>query len=267
MNKLDVKIMDKNRKLLTTNRASKAEDFYRESLKILKKSRVPFLIGGTFAINAYTNINRPTVDMDIFCKPSDFPRILQAFAKQGYKTEILDERWLAKVYQGKFYFDIIFSSPNAISPVSDAWFENANNFKFYDVEVKLLPVTELFWAKAFTQDRDKYDGPDITHLILKQHAQIDWQRLLKYFDQYWEVLLTHILNFRFVYPSEREEIPRWLLNELLSRLHSQIELPTSTTKICRGRLFSLKNYEIDLKEWGFADLIGPQNESKPSDKK
>jgi hypothetical protein len=26
-------------------------------------------------------------------------------------------------------------------------------------------------------------------------------------EQYWEVLLIHILNFRFIYPSERDKIP------------------------------------------------------------
>jgi hypothetical protein len=30
-------------------------------------------------------------------------------------------------------------------------------------------------------------------------------------ELYWEVLLINILNFRFVYPTERDLIPRWLI--------------------------------------------------------
>jgi hypothetical protein len=66
----------------------------------------------------------------------------------------------------------------------------------------------------------------------------------------------HLLNFRFIYPSERELVPRWLIDELLERLKNQMELPTSQIKICRGRLFSPTDYLIDIKEWGFADMLG-----------
>jgi hypothetical protein len=85
---------------------------------------------------------------------------------------------------------------------------------------------------------------------------IDWKRLLGYMDQYWEVLLGHILSFRFIYPSEREIIPRWLLDELLGRLNNQLSLPTPKEKVCRGRLLSPKDYVMDIKELGFNDLIG-----------
>ena len=94
------------------------------------------------------------------------------------------------------------------------------------------------------------------HLILKCHDSIDWRRLLSYMDQYWEVLLIHLLNFRFIYPSERECIPRWLLDELAARLREHADIPITDTKICRGRLFSRADYEIDIAEWGFADLVG-----------
>src|SRR6266516_6811386 len=63
----------------------------------------------------------------------------------------------------------------------------------------------------------RYDGADIAHLILKQHAQIDWRRLLGYMDLHWEVLLVHLLNFRWAYPSERANVPRWLMDELIVR--------------------------------------------------
>ena len=70
------------------------------------------------------------------------------------------------------------------------------------------------------------------------------------------------MNFRFIYPSERELIPRWLLDELLERLQRQIELPTSRIKMCRGRLFSEVDYKADVVNLGFADMVGRENEHR-----
>lgn len=237
-----------------------AEQFYAESLRILKETGIPFLVGGTFAVNFYTGIGRPTKDLDIFCKASDYPRIIQAFTGRGYTLEVEDERWLAKVTHGKCFFDLIFNSANGVLPVTDEWFKESQTARFFDLETAVLPVTELIWSKVFVQDRYKYDGADVAHLILKQHPAINWKRLLAYGDQYWEVLLIQILDFRFIYPSEREVIPRWVLDELLNRLQHQINLPTSRMKVCRGRLFSREDYAVDITRWGFADMIGAQNE-------
>lgn len=241
-----------------------AEAFYKKSISLLKKSGIPFMIGGTFAVKAYTRIDRQTKDVDFFCKASDYPKILNYFTKLGYKTSIEDERWIAKVHEGKFFFDIIFNSANAIMPVRELWFTNSQKAPIYDMDVSILGPTELIWSKAFVADRHKYDGCDIAHIILKQHKVIDWDQLLRYFDQYWEVLLMHIINFRFIYPSEREHIPRKVLDELLSRLNDQIQLPTPQMKVSRGRLFSRDDYLIDIRKWGYADLIGEPHEPKSS---
>ena len=37
---------------------------------------------------------------------------------------------------------------------------------------------------------------------------------------------------------------------------SQIELPPARIKVCRGRMFSPRDYVIDITEWGFADVVG-----------
>lgn len=234
----------------------KAEAFYAECLRQLKKSGIPFLLGGTYAVSAYTGIVRRTKDLDVFCRPSDFPHILVLFQKLGYETEVEDERWLAKVRQGKYFFDIIFNSTMALTPVTDQWFTETGTIKVYGTEVGLVSPTELLWSKMFIQDRYRYDGADCAHVILKQHEAIDWKRLRSWMEQHWEVLLIHLLNFRFIYPTERECVPRWLLDELLARLVQQIDLPVSFTKICRGRLFSRSDYRIDITEWGFADVVG-----------
>ena len=48
---------------------------------------------------------------------------------------------------------------------------------------------------------------DVAHMILKCHELIDWKQLRSHMELYWEVLLMALLNFRFVYPSERSSFP------------------------------------------------------------
>lgn len=230
--------------------------FYAEVLKHLKKTKIPFLVGGTYALNAYTAHPRATKDLDIFCRAGDSLTLLQECNAYGYDTHLVDERWLAKLKKGRLYVDILYGSDNSVAPVSDEWFKEPQNATVLGVKVQILGPTELIWSKAFVQERHRYDGSDVAHTILLKHKQINWQKLLFYFEQYWEVLLIHLLGFRFIYPSERDCVPKWLMDELLTRLHKQRQLPLPEKKICRGRLFSRSGYLVDIEKWGFSDLIG-----------
>ncbi|MCC8972385.1 nucleotidyltransferase family protein [Bradyrhizobium brasilense] len=236
--------------------SARAELFYAQALRELAKLDLPFLLAGTYALSAYTGVVRATKDLDIVCKPTDYPRILDHFQNLGYSVAIEDERWLGKVFQDEHFFDVIFAFWHGMAPVNDQWFESAPRVKVFGTPTRVIAPTELIWSKAFVQLRHRYDGADIAHVILKQHDQIDWLRLLAYMELHWEVLLAHLLNFRWAYPSERDCVPRWLMDELVARLKIQFELPPPRVKICRGRLFSLVDYEPAVEEWGFVDAGG-----------
>lgn len=233
-----------------------AEEFYIEGLRLLAESDIQFLLAGTYAVSSYTGISRPTKDLDIFCKAGDYPRILSFFQERGYKIEVEDERWLAKIYNDKYFFDVIYSCRTSEIVITDEWFEDAPTIEVYGVDVQIIKPTELIWSKIFVQDRYRYDGADIAHVILKQSNEIDWKRLLRYMELHWEVLLTHLVNFRYIYPSERHLVPRWLMDELLARMAAHLEMPESNVRVCRGRLFSPRDYVTDISEWGYADIIG-----------
>jgi hypothetical protein len=236
--------------------SGKAEAFYADVLRFINGLNIPTMLGGTYAVKAYVGIERPTKDIDIFCRAGDAMKILAAAKEAGFKTEIEDDRWIAKLGKGRHFCDLIYGSANAVAPVSDLWFKESVDATVLGVPVKLLPPTELIWAKSFIMDRYKFDGNDIAHLILCKHESIDWKRLLSYMEIHWEVLLFHVLRFRYIYPSEREKIPRWLLDELIERLTAQIQMPTVFRKACRGRFFSQRDFAIDVEQWGYADAIG-----------
>jgi nucleotidyltransferase DUF2204 len=237
-----------------------AEKFYSEVVRLMAESEIPFLLSGTYALACYTGISRPTKDVDVFAKAGDSLRLLSYFKEKGFEVQVMDERWLARVCRGELFVDIIFNMPTASVHVTDEWFEHAPHARIFDVRVRLVPPTQFVWSKIFVQDRYRYDGADVAHMILKCHKHINWRQLLSHMEMYWEVLLIALLNFRFIYPSERNLVPDWLLGELLERLNAQGGMPPPHKKVCRGRIFSPRDYQIDIEAWGFSEAVGNLDE-------
>lgn len=236
----------------TEEQRIEAMAFYQEALALLQESGADFLLGGGFAAFHYTGMFRDTKDLDIFCRPSDYPKILKHFQQQGYDTQLTDVRWLAKILRGEYFIDIIFSSVNNICIVDDSWFQHASHGVFADLPVKFLSAEELIWCKAYVQNRERYDGADINHVILRHGKKMNWDRLLKRLDVHWHLLLAHLIMFQFVYPSDFHEIiPRWLFDELMKRAHEQYDLPPTVEKVCRGPIIDNTQYSIDVKEWQY----------------
>jgi hypothetical protein len=93
--------------IVTEEQRKEAHAFYKEALDLLNECGVPYMLGGAFAMFHYTGIYRDTKDLDIFCKPSDYPRILKYFSEKGYRTDLYDVRWLCKVYKDDYCFTSI----------------------------------------------------------------------------------------------------------------------------------------------------------------
>lgn len=232
-----------------------AEQFYEVAIRHLQASNTPFLIGGTYSFSLYTGIQRETKDLDIFCKASQHLKLLKILEQLGCKIEISDDRWLAKAYKNSFYIDIIFGTPSGIWVVDDSWFKQAPAHKLFNTTVKIIPVEEMIWCRAYVQDRTRYDGADINHIILKLGKNIDWKRLMSRMEAHWELLFAQLLNFRFVYPANRDIFPKWVIEELISRVNHQLQNPTPKDLVCRGPLLSRTQYEIDIQKWGYKTII------------
>ena len=236
---------------------NRAEPFYRNALNHLADGSVPFMIGGAYALRAYTGVVRETKDLDVFCKPEDHPRIVALLTSAGYQTEVTYPHWLAKAFHRDHTVDIIFSSGNSVCRVDDVWVRHSHPTTMLGVPVRLIPPEEMIWSKLYVQDRGRFDGADIAHLLLKRGETLDWHRLLMRVDADAEALFAHLINFRFVYPSERGLVPEWVMRELWSRIDKQLETPPPPERICRGTLLTPYDYEIDVTKWGYRDARTP----------
>jgi hypothetical protein len=227
--------------------------FYCAALTALQQARVPFLVGGAYALAGHTGIVRHTKDFDIFTRPTDCERVLQVLAAAGCRTEITDPRWLAKAFSGEDFIDVIFSSGNAIAEVDDAWFEHAIDAKVLGLAVQLCPAEETIWSKAFVMERERYDGADVAHLLRAYGNRLDWDRLLDRFGAHWRVLFSHLVLFGYIYPFERGCIPPSVMDTLLNRLRTQVHPPATAGRLCQGTLLSKVQYAIDIDRWGYQD--------------
>ena len=231
--------------------------FYAGALRLLTESGVPFLVGGTFAYSRYTRIVRDTKDLDIFVRPSDCSRTLRVFEDAGYQTELPFPHWLAKVFGGGDAMDVIFASGNGVARVDDDWFTHAAESEVLGMRLRLCPIEEMIWSKAFVQERERFDGADVLHLVREAGHALDWSRLLTRFGDHWPVLLSHLVLFRFVYPDVRDAIPATVMNELMGRLADQRPEPTNHT--CFGTMLSREQYLEDLEQFGYRDSRLPPN--------
>ena len=230
--------------------------FYREVMTTLNASGIPYLVGGAYAFERYTGIERHTKDFDIFCRREDAVGILEVLKSAlGCRTEMTFPHWLGKAYNtatGDF-IDVIYSSGSGIAVVDEEWFENAKPAEVLGIPARLCPAEEIIWSKAFIMERERYDGNDVAHLLHAAAAGLDWTRVVRRFDAQWRVLFSHLVLFGFIYPGQRAMVPAWVYDELVGRLQLETRTPPPSARTCRGTLLSRAQYLVDVQKWGYED--------------
>src|SRR5262245_15547215 len=237
---------------------------YMEALRLLSTSSIPFMIGGAYGLVRYLEVERETKDLDVFVYPPDVHRTLSFFQERGYRTELTYPHWLGKIYCGPGFIDVIFSSGNSIARVDADWFAHARDGEVLGVPVKLCPPEEMIWSKAFVQERERFDGADVMHLIYQFGEGLDWQRLIDRFGVHWRVLFGFVVMFGFIYPDQRHRVPHWVVERLTARfLHEQSDDPV---RICNGTLLSREQYLYDVIVRGYQDArMIPPARMKPEE--
>jgi hypothetical protein len=241
--------MDKNSSPICVP-PEETRDFYLHCLDLLDRAQLQFLVGGGYAMNYYTGIVRHTKDLDVFVRPHHRDRVLKVFADAGYRTEITWPHFLAKALCRDAFVDVLYNSGNGLCPVDDDWFMNAETGDALGRQALMCPPEEMIWQKAFVQDRDRYDGADVAHIVLARGDDLDWHRLIKRFKTHERVLMAHLLLFGYAYPSERTRIPGWVMDDLLVKVRSE---EPSDEPVCMGTNLAIRQYLTDIRSWGYED--------------
>jgi len=230
---------------------NQAETF-RKALAALNSHHVPYVIEGAFAIYFYCGIWRHTKDLDIFVEEKDVARALAALDSAGFATRTEDPAWLSKAIYNECCVDIIHGSGNRVAKIDNCWIERGRPANVLGQRVLIASPEDTISFKAFIQERHRYDGADIVHIIEGVQGQMEWEYLIERMGEHWPLLLNHLINFFFIYPSHRDYVPRWVFDRLIARFQESLDESAASNPICQGTLISTFSYVADL-ERGYQD--------------
>jgi hypothetical protein len=232
-------------------------EIYKRFLRVLNEAGVPYVVAGAYAIYEHTRIYRQTKDLDVFCPPEAVVGAMRALRSEGFVTRLEQDHWLSKAIDGEHFIDVIYGMGNGKALIDDDWYRHSTPAILAATPVRVAPVEELIWHRLFIHERHRHDMADVAHLILCRGAVMDWKRLLEKTGDDWPLLLSQVQMFRYVYPGYRDQVPGWVLEELLERAGKAARLPAAEGEehdLSRGTMISRFSFAIDVNEWGFQDL-------------
>jgi hypothetical protein len=240
-------------------------EFYLRAMNLLEEAGVGYMVGGAYSLAHHAGIVRHTKDLDLFVRRDDRFRALEVLERQGgYRTEMVFPHWLGKAFDNDAFVDIIFGSGNGLTRVDEEWFAHAVDGVALGRPARLCPAEEIIWSKAFIQERERFDGADIAHLLQARGLALDWPRLRRRFRGHERVLLAHLLMFGYIYPAERDKVPAWVASELMDAVRA--ERPAADKRLCRGTLLSRQQYLPDIRKRGYHDArLEPAGQMNPDE--
>jgi hypothetical protein len=235
-------------------------ELYKRGLNALNEAGVPCVVAGAYAIYEHTGIIRQTKDLDLFCTPEAVLQAMAVLREAGFITRLEQTHWIGKAISKDnrdHFIDIIYGMGNGLALIDDDWFRHSSPAILAATQVRVAPAEELIWHRLFINERHRHDMADIAHLILCKGQQMDWKRLLAKTGENWPLLLSQLLMFRYVYPGYRDQVPQWVLRELLAHAEKAAHEHSDVGEghdLTRGTLISRFSFAIDVNEWGFHDL-------------
>jgi predicted nucleotidyltransferase len=147
-----------------------------EAIDIIENSNIPYaLIGGVAA----KSLGRPRIthDIDLFVKPDDANRTLEALERNGFTTQKRDPFWLFKAWKENILVDVIFKSSG------DIYFDeevrsHVRRMIYLGRSVNAISPEDFLIIKAAAhQENNPHHWHDAL-AVLKQ-GNLDWDYLLK----------------------------------------------------------------------------------------
>lgn len=215
----------------------------------LRELRAPWAVGGALAMFRYTGVARPTKDIDIFLPGDWVPRVLNRCAAAGLATARPDPVWLAKIFGGRYFVDLISGMSNGALWVSGDWLRHARKERGMGEPMPMLAPEEMILSKLFVTRRDRFDGADVAHLIYCTPG-LDWERLIAAAGPHGAALLPwHLCLFRYVYPQAAAGVPQ----AVWRRMGLEATGPGEGAEF-RGTLIDREQFRVDVARWRLRDL-------------
>ena len=147
-----------------------------DTIDALDRAEVPYVFMG--GIGAATH-GRPrwTHDIDVFVRPEDAGRALQALADAGFRTEETYPDWLYKAFKHDVMVDVIFKSLGGIL-LDEEMLERASQEEVMGLKARVMAPEDLLVIKAIVHDehmpRHWHDA-----LAIISRCALDWDYVLR----------------------------------------------------------------------------------------
>src|SRR6201981_1452902 len=225
-----------------------------EVLTLFENVHLPYAVAGAFALGQHTGISRFTKDLDIFLTTQAASAALACLQKRGFRCEVCDPVWLAKVHRDDYFVDLITGMSNVVIAVDDSWIARALPARVCEVDTRVLAPEELLASKLFVTRRERFDGADIAHIIFASRGKLRWERVLQIAGEHWELVLWSLTLFRYVYPAQSNYVPQSLWRDLLAKFSEEVNSPKAGASF-RGSLIDDAMFAIDVEEWGMENIF------------
>jgi predicted nucleotidyltransferase len=144
----------------------------KKATPILEEAGMPFVLGGGLATWARGGPESEH-DLDLFVKPGDAERALQALEEAGFRTEKPPELWLYKAWDGDVMIDVIFSPKGG--DVDEDWFERADEMEVAAVRMKVMALEDVMVTKLLALGEHELDYESVLEIARSLRERIDWE--------------------------------------------------------------------------------------------
>ena len=193
---------------------------YQKTLDILEEAGVPYVVGGGIAVAAYGR-KRATKDIDLYVKPGDTMRALEALGRAGFEVNpMMDVKWLAKAYKDGIPVDFILENIGGII-VTDQTLERGRYMCVSGCRMCVMSPEDLVFRKMLAMRCLRDDWYDCIAVLSNTYMAFDWDYFLRLAEDFTERALAFIMFIRtdwdHVIP-----VPQRVVSTLLSRIKEAV---------------------------------------------
>jgi hypothetical protein len=193
-------------------------EVYRDAIAIARGTGFPFMLGGGFALAAYTGRWRNTKDIDFYVLPHQREHFIQAVTRAGfsdYHVQLCYDRgWIYRSFRDGTIVDLIWAMANRRAEAAESWFKNATELTVRGEKLRVIAPEELLWCKMYVMQRDHSDWPDVLNLLYAVGPQLDWPRILQHVQEDEPVLRSLLTLFSWLAPERAAQLPEGLKRRL-----------------------------------------------------
>jgi hypothetical protein len=191
---------------------------YRDAIAAVRTTGLPFMLGGGFALAAYTGRWRNTKDIDFYVLPHQRQKFIDAITNARfvdyYDQMPYDRGWIYRGFRDGTIVDLIWAMANRRAEAQPSWFEHGTCLDVRDEPLKVIAAEELLWCKLYVMQRDHSDWPDVLNLIYAVGPDLDWERVLANVGNDLPVLRALLTIFGWLCPNRAAELPAALQRRL-----------------------------------------------------